>query len=219
MINKKIHYIWFGKKPYPEIINKCMLSWKKKLPDYEFKLWNEDNSPIEIPYVKKALEKKYYAFAADYVRLYALYIEGGIYLDTDMEIVKDLSPLLNSKLFLGYESKDLINVAIIGSEKNHFLLKEIMQTLEQSNNYETIPKVITNIFDKNPDLYRDESIKIYPPKFFYPYNPYDPERKDLELMYMDIVEDTYAIHHWGKSWKLSFQDRLKRKINNFIKKN
>jgi mannosyltransferase OCH1-like enzyme len=217
MINKTIHYIWFGKKPYPTLIERCIESWKKQLPDFEFKLWNEDNAPVDIPYVKKALEKEYYAFAADYVRAYILYHEGGIYLDTDMEILKDLTPLLDLDFFLGYESANVISAGIIGSKKGHIISRLIMEKLDNSKNYETIPRIITEIFKKN-DI-NDKNIKVFPTEYFYPYNPYDENRKDIELMYMDITEKTYAIHHWKKSWKLSLGDRIIRKINNkFFKK-
>jgi len=218
MINKTIHYIWFGSSPYPKIIERCINSWKDKLPDYEFKLWNEENSPIDIPYVKKALDKKYYAFAADYVRAYALYTEGGIYLDTDIEIVKSLSPLLNVDFFTGYESAKLINVAIVGSKKGHIIPKLLIEHYNTSKNYETIPVIITEIFEKNSLFYNDDKIKVYPEEYFYPYNPYDNNRKDMELMYMDITKNTYAIHHWGKSWKLTLIDRIVRKIYNIFKK-
>jgi len=216
MIAKKIHYVWFGKKPYSKLIEKCINSWKEKLPDYEFILWNEDNSPIERSiYLQRALKKKYYAFAADYVRFYALYNYGGIYLDTDMEVVKNFDPLLENKFFIGYESSNLISAGIIGAKQKCEISKVILEYLDNSNTYETIPLIITKLF-KEYNFINKDNIKIFPSEYFYPYNPYDKEREGLELMYMDITQNTYAIHHWGKSWKLSYTDRLLRKIKRII---
>lgn len=90
-IPKKIHYCWFGKGEKPKIVKMCIESWREKLPEYEIKEWNEENFDISINnYVKQAYEAKKYAFVSDYVRLYALYIEGGIYMDTDVEVLKSL---------------------------------------------------------------------------------------------------------------------------------
>lgn len=216
MIEKKIHYIWFGNKEYSKLIKKCMSSWQKNLPDYEFKLWNEENAPLEIAFVKDALEKKQYAFAADYVRSYALYYEGGIYLDTDVEVIKDFEPLLSEEVFLGYESKDFANAAVVGSRKGHILPQLLMEKLESLDEFKTIPKIISEVLTENSILLKENKITIYPQEYFYPYNPYDRERKNLELMFMDITENTYAIHHWEKGWKLSGHDRFMYKIKKFL---
>ena len=101
-MQKIIHYCWFGGKPLSKMAKKCIKSWKKYFPDFEIKQWNETNFDINIcPFVKKAYENKKWAFVSDYARLYALYNEGGIYFDTDMEVTKKCGFLCEDKLFLG----------------------------------------------------------------------------------------------------------------------
>ena len=102
MIQKIIHYCWFGGSEPPKLMKKCLKSWQNKMPDYEIRLWSEEtfNIPTSIPYVKEAYNEKKYAFVSDYVRLYALYNYGGVYLDTDVEVIKDFSELLNTESIL-----------------------------------------------------------------------------------------------------------------------
>ena len=96
MIPKVIHYCWFGRGPKGDLANKCIESWKRFLPDYEIKEWNEDNFDVNMyQYTKEALENKKYAFVTDVVRLYALYTEGGVYMDTDVEVLKSFNPFLH----------------------------------------------------------------------------------------------------------------------------
>lgn len=105
MIPKKIHYCWLSNEPYPEKIQMCMNSWKRIMPDYELKLWNTTNFDIEnsIPYVKEAFANRKWAFVADYIRLYALYMEGGIYLDSDVKVLKRFDDFLHHSFFTGME--------------------------------------------------------------------------------------------------------------------
>ncbi|HBD1491706.1 TPA: glycosyltransferase family 32 protein, partial [Escherichia coli] len=130
MIPKIIHYCWFGGGDKPALVKKCMGTWEKVLPGWDIIEWNEDNSPLSVPYVKNALEDKRYAFAADYVRFYALKTMGGVYLDTDVELIKDISPLLNNKFFTAKESEELINAAIMGSEKDGRFVNLVIQELQ-----------------------------------------------------------------------------------------
>ena len=106
MIPKIIHYCWFGGKPLPELAQKCIASWKKYCPDYEIKEWNESNFNLNsCDYVREAYEAKKWAFITDYVRLYAMVTEGGIYMDTDVEVIKPLDPFLKHKAFSGFEDE------------------------------------------------------------------------------------------------------------------
>ncbi len=222
MIPKIIHYCWFGENSLSPLNEKCILTWKEKLPDYEIKLWNEHNIPKENEYVNRMLAEKKYAFVADYIRFYALYNEGGIYLDTDMEVVKSFDDLLNQKCFLGYESKEYINAAIVGGVKFFELFTIIMSAIEENYNQtkevETIPKIITKTMKKD-NLFSSD-IRLYPTEYFYPFNPYDNTLQVKTLMYMDITENTYTIHHWEKSWKVKkniyrkLVDKFKKKIKN-----
>ena len=102
MIPKIIHYCWFGNTPIPLTAHKCLESWKKYLPEYEIILWNEENSPMKIPFVRDAYKAKKYAFVADYVRIWAVYTYGGIYMDTDMLVIRPMGELLEKlELFFG----------------------------------------------------------------------------------------------------------------------
>ena len=118
MIPKKIHYVWFGKGEMNERSKKCLESWKKILPDYEIKEWNEDNFDINYnDFTKQAYENKKWAYLSDVVRLYALYTEGGIYMDTDVEIYKSLDEFLDLDGFIGFEDKHYLSTGTIGSKK------------------------------------------------------------------------------------------------------
>ena len=109
MIPKKIHYCWFGRNPLPPLALKCIASWKEYCPDYEIKEWNEDNFDLNCnAYVREAYEARKWAFITDYVRLYALVNEGGIYMDTDVEVLKPLDDLLCYDAVSGFESQTQI---------------------------------------------------------------------------------------------------------------
>ena len=106
MIPKIIHYCWFGRNPLPESAVKCINSWKKYFPDYEIKEWNEDNFEVNIiPYTREAYEAKKYAFVSDYARMWILYHHGGLYFDTDVEVVKPLDDIIRGGNFLGVEQE------------------------------------------------------------------------------------------------------------------
>lgn len=206
MIPKKIHFCWFGESEYPPLVKKCMETWVEYLPDWEFVLWDESNSPIHHSFVKKALLEKKYAFAADYVRFYALYNFGGVYLDTDMELVKCLEPLLNNYFFSGSENIDnkCISAGIIGSIEKHEYIKSVLAYYDNLNFYKTSPSILTDVYNQK----KYDNVKIYEYQYFYPYNPYDHEQDVKQLFYRDVKDCTYAIHHWNYSWKPSFFDRV-----------
>ena len=214
MIPKIIHYCWFGEKPMSPLIQACILSWKKYLPDWEIKEWNELNSPIDHPFVKKALQDKKYAFAADYVRCYALYEYGGVYLDTDMEIIRDLSPLLIYDFFSAYEDSDKSKVSCgaIGSLKGNILMYKMLKYYDQNSTmYIAMPQILGKIYNDS----KFSNFKILKSDSFYPYNPFDESKPVKQLMFNQIVDETYGIHHWGYSWKFSFFDRVINKIKKY----
>ena len=127
MIPKVIHYCWFGRGKMPELAQNCIASWHKHMPDWEYRLWNEDNFDVDmVPYTKEAYEAKKYAFVSDYVRLWALYHEGGLYLDTDVEVFKSFDTLLEYKAFGGFEgSKHLpLGTCVMASDANGIWVKE-----------------------------------------------------------------------------------------------
>ena len=127
MIPKLIHYCWLSGDPIPENLQKCMNSWKKYLPDYEFILWDRNRFDINSTlWTKQAFEAKKYAFAADYIRLYAVYTYGGIYMDMDVEVLKSFNALLSSPYILGLETDNGIEAGIFGAEKQTPFLKDCL---------------------------------------------------------------------------------------------
>ena len=131
MIPKIIHYCWLSNNPIPSKLQEYMESWKKQLPDYEFILWNFERFDINSSiWVKQAFEAKKYAFAADYIRLFAVYHYGGIYMDMDVEVVKSFNPLLNNSCILGKEDSNAIEAGVFGAEKNAVWIKECLDYYE-----------------------------------------------------------------------------------------
>jgi mannosyltransferase OCH1-like enzyme len=198
-IPKTIHYCWFGQHPMPLLYQACFDTWTK-LEGYTLKRWDESNIP-ENKFIMDQLANKNWAFVSDYVRLYALYTEGGIYLDTDFEIIKDFDSLLDYNLFLCREDSTWITNGAMGSIKGHPFLKDCIKYMEdrfQKNlDYHVSPIVTTNVIHiKN---YND--IHILSQDYFYPYNPFDNKSVNQFLASM-ITPNTIAIHHWGKSWEL-----------------
>jgi mannosyltransferase OCH1-like enzyme len=203
LIPKKIHYCWFGPKPLPDLVKNCINSWKKNLPDYEIILWNESNSPMNVTFVQQAYNDKKYAFVSDYVRFWVLYNEGGIYLDTDMYVLKSLNDTLNTNCFLGWENKEetIINSAIIGAIKHHefiHIIKKHYEHLEFDN--ENIPSlVVPRIISKlYTDYNKKTEISIYSYDTFYPL-PYE-NKEDAKNFLRYRTKNTIAIHLWNISW-------------------
>lgn len=201
-IPKIIHYCWFGGGSYSPLMEKCMSTWHIYFPDWQIMKWDESNIPHDIPYLNYALEQKLYAFAADYVRFYALEKFGGIYLDTDVEVIRSFDPLLNLDAFAASEHKNdiYINGAIIGGKKGAPLFLELLRKYDEQKIivFKTLPNVIMEIYKGKPEL-----LTVLPYQSFYPYNLYDQGQDVKQLMYCDINENTYAIHHWHRTWKFS----------------
>lgn len=210
MIPKKLHYIWIGNNSKPNLMDICINSWREKLPDYEIIEWNESNLDFENEinsntFLKECLERKLWAFLSDYFRMKVLYENGGIYLDTDMQIIKSLDEFLKDDFFIGLESEDVISAGIIGAVPHNEVVKDIMNFYKQDIWNEpiyTIPSIITRVLKKKYSFelkneiisIKDGDIKIYPSNYFYPYHFTE------EFQYSKITEKTYGIHWWGKSW-------------------
>jgi len=223
MIPKIIHYVWVGGNKKDYLTLKCIESWKKYFNDYEIYEWNNDNIPIHVDYVRKAFENKKWSNVSNYIRLHALMEYGGIYFDTDFEVIKPFDFLENIELFLGYESDEpLVNSAVLGSVKNHIFLNECIESL--INNFDGLeesnlsgPVLASQVLKKhgltNISQNKINGVTIFPENYFYPY----PWNKPFS--YSCITSNTYGIHYWAKSWSLddSLQniDILKAKIEKY----
>lgn len=207
MEKKYIHYCWFGDKPLPKLAKKCIKSWKKYLPDYEIIKWSEENVDLEeCPFIKEAYENKKWAFVADYARTKAIYEYGGIYFDTDMEVVKNIDELLNTgNGFLGVEDSHMIACGVWYEPKKHsYLATEMLKFYRSQKSFDinslfsiSIPKIISSILtDYDATLNETQKLKhnetIYRRDYFYPYS-YDFQNNIF-------TDDTCMIHYYDASW-------------------
>ncbi|MGL4943355.1 MAG: glycosyltransferase [Thermoguttaceae bacterium] len=209
MIPKTIHFCWFGGKPYSPLIVSCLETWNSALPDWTFKRWDETNSPLDAcKYVGDAFEHKQWAFVSDYVRLCALHRYGGVYLDTDMWLMKPLDIFLNHECFLGFESKKLVNGAIIGAIPQHNFIAECVEYYHNHiflpKKTTTIPKVITGLLHKRGLTQMNVrqqvgGVELYPLEYFYPL-PYSIKERPANFLDAQ-TPNTHAIHLWDFSWK------------------
>ena len=220
MIPKVIHYCWFGGKKYPSKIKKCIKYWKKVCPDYEIKLWNENNFNLNInDYVKEAYKEKKWAFVTDYARLWIVYNEGGIYLDTDVELIKSLNDLRKYESYFGIEatSKKCINTGLgFGAEKNNELVKEMLDQYEDIHfqkkdgtlDITPCPDRNAKIFEKYGYNYKDQILNIGN-NIILPCEYLSP--KNFETGKIAITKNTVSIHHYLGSW-----ESLMTKIKVFV---
>ena len=207
MIPKIIHYCWFGRGEMPKLARKCIKSWKKYCPDYEIKEWNEDNFDLDLyPYAREAYDNRKFAFVTDVVRLYALYHEGGIYMDTDVEVLKPLDPFLKHTAFSGFESETDVSTGIMASVKGgkwakgnleyyngrHFLKED--GSFDLTTNVVAITNYMVQHGLKRDNTFQDFEVflTIYPKDYFCPLS-WKGEQ-------MIITENTVAIHHFAGSW-------------------
>lgn len=220
MIPKKIHYFWFGGNPKPDSVLKCINSWKRFCPDYEIIEWNESNFNIHrLPYIEQALKAKKYAFASDVARLIVVYEQGGIYFDTDVEVVKSLDGLLDNKAFLGFENEKYVASGLgFGSEAGVEFFKEHIEQYENEEfirpdgtyNMKGCPLFATELL-VSKGLVQDGSeqyvdgVHIYPKEYFNPY--------DVATGRLNKTPDTYSIHWYDQSWAKT--SPVKRKLSQF----
>ena len=205
MIPKIIHYCWLSGDPIPEDLQAHMKSWKEKLIDYEFILWDRNRFDInQCKWVKEAYEKKKYAFAADYIRLYALYNYGGIYMDMDVEVIKSFDDMLEKDYILGYESSYGIEAGIIGSIPKAEWLKTCLlyydgrPFIKKNGKMDTypLPWILYNIITKDYT-----NFKILSHDYL--------TTKSLEDGEIRITANTHTIHHFAGSW-CDWRLKLKR---------
>ena len=230
-IPKIIHYCWFGHGEYDEKIKNCMKTWEEVLPEYKVMRWDEDSFDLDsCTYVKQAYEKKRWAFVTDYVRFKMLREYGGIYMDTDMEILKPLDEFLDNEVFLSFKqlpkmatnTNHGLSSAVIGAVKGNHYFDPIIEQLE-SRSYLTedgqedvtpIAKYLTDMLYEHGlaadnTLQKIDGIAIYPNEYLC------PTLLSMATGEFVITENTYAVHHYAGSWRTpEIMSMLIEKIKN-----
>lgn len=206
MIPKVIHYCWFGGRKKPRFVKNCIRSWGEFCPDFEIREWNENNYDVNlIPFTRDAYHAHKYAFVSDYARLWILYHHGGIYVDTDVELIKPLDSMLRNEAFMGFESVNWINSGQgIGAYSQFSLLFEMMQEYEKLTfpaDGKLIgigcPLINTGVLVRNGLMLNDtfqvvRGMAIYPSEYFNPY--------DSQTGVLNVSRNTISIHWYKKSW-------------------
>lgn len=203
MIPKKIHYCWFGRGEKTKLARKCIDSWKKYCPEYEVIEWNEENFDINVnAYTRMCYEEKKFAFLADYVRLVVVAEKGGIYFDTDVEVLKSFDALLSNSAFFGFEDSKHINTGVgFGAEAGNKLVQEMLceynVLLDGKHGVIGCPILNTKALVKrglqlNGEMQQVNKAMIFPVEYF---NPYDDETGRLKK-----TNNTYSVHWFAKSW-------------------
>ena len=218
-IPKIIHYCWFGKTDLPESAKRCIDSWKKYCPDYQIKVWDESNFDINSnAYISEAYNARKWAFVSDYARFEILYKNGGLYFDTDVELIKPIDDIVSNGAFMGIEAESgkIAPGLGIGSAPENSLYKEIIDYYRTQHfisdsggyNLETVVDRVTNIFlkygfnkENTLEIQNVAGISIYPKEYFCPV--------DFSTMKINITENTRSIHHYDASWH---DDETKRLI-------
>ena len=229
MIPKKIHYCWFGRNPLPEDAQKCIASWRKFFPDYEIIEWNEDNFVVNsIPYTAQAYAAKKYAFVSDYARFKILYEHGGLYFDTDVEVIRSLDSLIQRGPFMGFEidpcpkrtfgavnpglglcalpGMSIYQDVIRYYHQLNFIKKDGSYNIEDAVVNITTRELIKSGLNNIPGIQCVKDITIYPSEYF---NPFDDLTGRLCLS-----ENTYTIHWFSKTWMPT--STVRTRISRFV---
>ncbi|MDR1521840.1 MAG: glycosyl transferase [Streptococcaceae bacterium] len=233
-IPKIIHYVWVGGNPLTKSAKRIIKSWEKYCSDYQIMRWNENNFDMNsYLYAREAYNSKKFAFVSDVIRLHALYEFGGIYMDTDVEVLKSLDPFLNDDAFSGFETNTHIPTGIIGAKKGHAFIKELLNwyigkkfiNSDGTFNLSTNVLIMTEEFRKKGLLFNDKKqtindFTLYPRTFFCPIRPVGFENH--------FSKQTSTIHWFNGSWldenksfrreiiKWGFRYKLTRKIWNIL---
>lgn len=217
-IPKIIHYCWFGRNPLPPLAEKCIASWRKYLPDYEIKEWNEDNFDVCMtPYTSEAYYMRKYAFVSDFARFWVLYNYGGIYFDVDVEVIKPIDDILAKGPFMGleklyngaeYKGCKALPAAGLGMAvyPRMEILKNMMQyyygahfiSLKGKISYKTVVLIVTDILLANGAVIDAENISMCEGIYLYPEEYFNP--KELATGKITITDNTRSIHHFAGTW-------------------
>ena len=219
-IPKVIHYCWFGRGELPKLAQMCIKSWKKHCPDYEIICWNEDNFDLtQNRYLQQAYEAKKWAFVSDYARLKVVYDHGGIYLDTDVELLKPLDDLLDDGGFMGFDEKGIVASGLgFAAQKGNTIVGELLKDYDDisfvrpDGSFDLTPCPDRNTaalkrlgMDMDPAGGKFMDMTFYPREYFCPMDYYTGKKT--------ITKTTYSIHHYCASWtskKTKRTTRLKR---------
>tara|TARA_R110000868_G_scaffold411734_2_gene708270 strand:- start:5680 stop:6423 length:744 start_codon:yes stop_codon:yes gene_type:complete len=226
MIPKVIHYCWFGKGKMPKLAEICIESWKKQLPDYELYLWNEDSFDINSNlFTKQAYESRKFAFVTDYVRLHALFNYGGIYMDTDVEVIKNIDYFLQFPAFSGFEDETNIPTGLMASLKGGNWVKYLLSYYDTrpfimpDGNMDTLTNTFTigrmtkelGFIPNNKYQVVANEVHLFPKEYFCP--------KSQVTGKIEATDNTFCIHHFSGSWMPLKTKRLteaKRKLMRII---
>lgn len=209
VIPQVIHCCWFGGKPLTPLAQKCIESWNKYLPEYPIITWNEKTFDVDsVPFTQEAYSCKKYAFVSDYVRLWALYHYGGIYMDTDVEVIKDLDKFMNFQAFSGFEQKNYMPTGIMAAVPHHPWIHRMLEHyrgrsfFNPDGTMDLKPNVIfmTELAEKEFGLKRGnelqilkDDVHIFPNDYFCPMV--------WETREIKLTPNTHTIHHFAYSWK------------------
>jgi len=224
MIKKVIHYVWVGKNPLSDLAKACIESWKKFMPCCEIIQWDETNFDVNAnQYCKETYETEKWAFCSDYIRLYVLYKHGGIYMDTDLELIKPIEQYLNHKAFLSFENANYFQSGLIATESENLWIKHLLdfynnkKFIKANGKMDLTPNTTTiTVLSKEmyPELRLDnteqhlDNFSIYPKEIFCA-NEFAGKVK--------IMPETCSIHHYAGSWvPKTFSFKFKQFVKNFI---
>lgn len=222
-IPKTIHYCWFGNNDMPLKLKKYVDGWKDKLHDYEIVLWNEDNINIrDNDFISEAYDNEMWAFVSDYVRLLVLYEHGGIYLDTDVELLSNFDHLLDNDSFVGFESRYNLGSAVIGSKKDNQWIRDLLEVyngkhfidlngeLDKTPNTKYFTDVTVDRYGLklNNKLQYLNNLTVYPRDYFYSENLYTHKTK--------MTDNSICIHHWEASWCKDKVPTIKSEIRKIL---
>lgn len=224
MIPKIIHYCWFGRGEKPDLAEKCIASWRRFCPDFEIREWNEDNCDyLAMPFMAEAYAAKKYAFVSDVMRLIALEQNGGVYFDTDVEAVRDISPLLDDEGFVGFENEQYVNSGqVVAAEAHHPVIQAMIEEYKKlhftnadgSLNTVGCPRLNTDVMEhfglvRNGQEQLVAGIHVYPADYF---NPLDSVTGKLTK-----TENTYSIHWYSMSW-LPKRKQMRARVGRIIRR-
>lgn len=210
MIPKTIHYCWFGRGEMPDLVKRCIASWHRHMPDWEYRLWSEENFDVNTSpaYVQEAYQAKKYAFVSDYVRLWALEREGGLYLDTDVEVLKSFEPLLNDTAFIGLEESlaQLPGTCVMACEAHCQWVKDMLATYDNAHfvREDGTMDMTTNVqrlgermmqggllHERKVQYLPQWGLRVYTHDYFSPITSTRVMRKS---------KNTYCIHRFAGTW-------------------